>query len=60
MLINLRVLSRTMTKHVLIDLDDEEHERYRRAKDWHGLTWAEVLMRGIETLDVPGEPSSEE
>lgn len=34
-----------------IYLSEEEHARATTKKKKHGLTWAEVLMRGIDTLD---------
>lgn len=48
-----------MTKAIHVELDDEEYDRIRPVKDFHGLTWREVIMRGVETLDLPGSPESE-
>ena len=44
-----------MTKHVLVEMDDEDHRRARRKKNRYGMTWADVFFRGLEGLEDPGE-----
>lgn len=41
------------TRTVNVPFDAAEHERMRRIKDWHNLSWRDVIERGIESLDPP-------
>ena len=42
-----------MPKNIHVVVEDEHHKRLKRIKDWHDLTWLEVIERGIGTLDDP-------
>lgn len=44
------------TKSVNVPFDAEEHERMRRIKDWHNLSWRQVIKRGLEDLEMPEMP----
>lgn len=40
--------------------DEDEFDRFRKVKDWNGMTWEDVVRRGIETLDDPTQPPEPE
>ena len=42
-----------MAKHINVKLSDEQYERLRRRKDWHGLRWVDMLELGYDQLSGP-------
>ena len=48
-----------MTKALRVEIPDDEYEELRRVKDWHGLTWREVIHVGVDALDDPSADTDE-
>ena len=40
-----------MVKHVNVAFNDDEFEELKRRKDRLGLSWTEVIRRGLECLE---------
>ena len=42
-----------MVKNIHVVVDDDVHERLKRIKKEHGLTWEGMLLHAADDLDTP-------